>query len=138
MNAPHNIGAIARILLGEPNTRLSSKTELRFGTHGSVSVDLEKSTWFDHEAGEGGGPRQLITRETGRKGRQEIDDWLRDHGQEIEREHKKPRPNGKARLGKIAAVYPYVDEIGDTIRENVRFEPKDFRQRRPERRDDPP
>jgi hypothetical protein len=40
---------IARTLLGEPNQRLSSKTELRFGARGSMSIDLCKGTWFDHE-----------------------------------------------------------------------------------------
>jgi hypothetical protein len=139
MNARYDIGAIARILLGEPT--FVSKKELRWGSRGSLSIDLEKSTWYDHEIGEGGGPPQLITRETGRRGRKEIDDWLRDHGQEIERERRKPRPNGKGRapLGEIVAAYPYVDENGGTVRENVRYEnPKDFRQRRPARRDDPP
>jgi hypothetical protein len=137
MNASHDIGAIARILLGEPNARLSSKTEWRYGTHGSLSIDLEKCTWFDHEAGEGGGTHALITRETGLTGKACFD-WEREHGIEIDREGKKPRPNGKAPLGKIAAIYPYVDENCATVRENVRFEPKDFRQRRPARHDDPP
>ena len=41
---------VARELLGEPNQRLSSKRELRFGTHGSMSVDLEKGVWQDHGA----------------------------------------------------------------------------------------
>jgi hypothetical protein len=31
---------------------------------------------------------------------------------------------------KITAVYPYTDESGELLYENVRFEPKDFRQRR--------
>lgn len=31
---------------------------------------------------------------------------------------------------KIVAVYPYADESGELLYENVRFEPKDFRQRR--------
>jgi len=54
------IGPVARDLLGEPNERLSSKTELRFGTNGSMAVDLGKGTWFDHEAGEGGGVLDLL------------------------------------------------------------------------------
>jgi hypothetical protein len=137
MNAPHDIGAIARILLGEPNAGMSSKHELRFGTRGSVSVDLRKGVWFDHERGIGGGDLDLIEDVTGLKGKERID-WKRDHGIEIEGERRKPRPNGKAPLGKIVAVYPYVDENGATVRENVRFEPKAFRQRRPARPDDPP
>ena len=56
---------VARKLLGEPNRGLSTKTELRFGTNGSLSVNLEKGTWFSHEDGEGGGVLDLIARETG-------------------------------------------------------------------------
>lgn len=40
--------------------------------------------------------------------------------------------NGRAaysQKGQITAVYPYKDEIGNLLYENVRFEPKDFRQR---------
>jgi hypothetical protein len=33
---------------------------------------------------------------------------------------------------KIAAVYDYVDEAGEILYQNVRFEPKNFRQRRPD------
>lgn len=36
------IGPVARYLLGEPNTAMSKPTELRFGAHGSLSVDLER------------------------------------------------------------------------------------------------
>ena len=42
---------------GQPNERLSNKSELRFGNKGSVSVELtgEKAgSYFDHEKGEGG------------------------------------------------------------------------------------
>ena len=34
------IGPVARHLLGEPNKALSSKTQLRFGSRGSVSVEI--------------------------------------------------------------------------------------------------
>ena len=35
-----DIGEVARRLLGEPNERLSTNTELRFGSRGAISVDL--------------------------------------------------------------------------------------------------
>lgn len=54
------IRAAATELLGGPSTRLSTKTVLRFGKKGSVAVDLEKGTWFDHEAGRGGGTIDLV------------------------------------------------------------------------------
>ena len=52
-----------KILRGEPNRAISSAREWRYGTHGSLSVDLEKGTWFDHELNEGGGCIDLILQE---------------------------------------------------------------------------
>jgi hypothetical protein len=49
------IEPVARELLGEPNGKLSNGKELRFGTRGSMSVDLEKGVWFDNETKQGGG-----------------------------------------------------------------------------------
>ena len=49
------IEPVARRLLGEPNARFSNAREFRFGTHGSMSIDLKKGTWFDHENSIGGG-----------------------------------------------------------------------------------
>jgi hypothetical protein len=37
--------------------------------------------------------------------------------------------NGNQSKGKIVAVYNYTDESGELLYQNVRFEPKDFRQR---------
>ena len=54
------MGPVARELLGEPNRAMSSAKELRFGKRGSISVDLEKGTWFDHETQEGGGVLDMI------------------------------------------------------------------------------
>ncbi len=42
---------------GEPNLKLSTGTELRFGSHGSKAVALhgdKRGSWYDHEAQEGG------------------------------------------------------------------------------------
>ena len=54
-----NVKEIAIRLLGEPNKKLSSNGELRFGSHGSMSVDLE-GKWYDHEEMTGGGMVSLI------------------------------------------------------------------------------
>lgn len=43
----------AKILWGEPTAQ--SATELRYGKNGSKAVSLDKLTWYDHEANEGGG-----------------------------------------------------------------------------------
>ena len=70
---------VALKLHGEPNKALSRAGELRFGTRGSLSVDLKRGVWFDHEEGAGGGVLDLIERETGLKGSHRLD-WLRDKG----------------------------------------------------------
>jgi hypothetical protein len=45
---------------GEPNERLTTAKQIRYGAHGSKSVDLEKETWYDHEMDKGGGLADLI------------------------------------------------------------------------------
>ena len=52
---------VAREMLGEPTT--NTQTELRFGRRGSLSVQLGKGVWFDHETSEGGGVIELVKRE---------------------------------------------------------------------------
>jgi hypothetical protein len=59
------IAQVAKALLGPPNPHLSRKTELRYGTGGSLSVDITKNVWHDHEANKGGGVLDLINRELG-------------------------------------------------------------------------
>ena len=54
---------VAEALLGEPNRRLSRRTEYRYGQRGSLRVDLQRGTWNDFEAGEGGGVLDLVKRE---------------------------------------------------------------------------
>lgn len=73
------IGPIARELLGEPNKHLSTQKEIRFGRKGSLSVDLPKARWFDHEGGEGGGVLDLICREIGGDAKAAWQ-WLADRG----------------------------------------------------------
>ena len=49
--------AAARHFKGEPNTRLSSRGELRWGSRGSFKLTVQgkdAGTWYDWEAGEGG------------------------------------------------------------------------------------
>lgn len=74
----HCAEAVARTLLGEPNHRLSSKTELRFGNRGSLAVDLKKGTWFNHETNEGGGVRELVGSELRTDDEAAITQWLQE------------------------------------------------------------
>ena len=43
----------------------------------------------------------------------------------------KPKPKPNAQQGKVVAVYDYVDAEGDVLYQKVRYEPKNFSQRRP-------
>ena len=70
-------GDVARALLGEPSS--ATGRELRFGRRGSLSVDLRDGVWHDHEAGEGGGVLDLVTRER-RCSTGEALEWLRGAG----------------------------------------------------------
>lgn len=151
------MGRVARDLLGRPNQALSSKHEWRFGTHGSLSVDLRKGTYHDHEANVGGGVLDLIVRELGGS-RSDAAEWLRDRGLDIpergdgHRSHtgghtRQAAPEGKddavteerqpapsIDLGRPTKTYDYIDETGTLLFQVCRYEvdgSKTFRQRRP-------
>jgi hypothetical protein len=134
------IEPLARQFFGEPNRARSSKTELRFGSHGSLSVDLDKGTWYDHEAQEGGGVVDLVRRQKGFHSDGECLQWLESDGY-ISDNRARPRGNGQYKLkpqhqqqplGQEVAHYDYLDESGHLLFQVVRFEPKDFRQRVPD------
>jgi hypothetical protein len=105
-------------LWGAQNMSRSSRKEARFGAQGSKSIDLEKGVWFDHEIGSGpgsgGGYRDL---------------YRLVHGQFPENGVKTSSGGGK--LGLPVAWYDYKDAGGTLLFQVVRFDPKDFRQRRP-------
>ena len=54
---------IAEVVWGKPSRQTSD--ELRYGSHGSKSVDRKNKVWFDHETGEGGGVIKLIQQQVG-------------------------------------------------------------------------
>ena len=131
---PELIGPIARELLGEPNRAMSSKLELRFGSHGSLSVDLAKGTFFDHEQGQGGGVLDFITRELALTGAAR-ENWIGERFPDAIKPNGS-RSNGKSTTSRQVATYDYVDEAGNLLFQQVRFEPKTFRQRRRDERGD--
>lgn len=153
---------VARYLLGEPNARLSKPDELRFGAHGSVAVDLATGTFYDHEANEGGGVLDLVRlKSDSTKTRTDAAKWLEragflngvkksnGHDQnlkttnqqktphsclELEPSHKvmKSWPSEQQPIQTVVATYDYCDEGGALVFQVLRYEPKTFRQRRPE------
>jgi putative DNA primase/helicase len=120
-----HISDIARRLLGPPNDRLSTRHQLRFGTNGSVCVEIDgpkRGSWFDHENSCGGGPWDLL-RLKGNLVNGAATDWLaKEIGVQV---------GGRGGLN-IVATYDYRDEQGNLLFQQCRLEPKSFRQRRPD------
>jgi hypothetical protein len=120
--APRYSEVIARVAThywGAPNSSLSRSTELRFGSHGSKSVDLDKATWFDHEANLGGGVADLVKRE---EPGASVVDRLEEFGLP-----KNEKPFRRE------TVWDYVDEAGEIRYQVVRIDDvagKTYRQRR--------
>jgi 5S rRNA maturation endonuclease (ribonuclease M5) len=117
--------AVAKALFGEPNERQSTKDELRFGTHGSLRVSIageHRGTWTNHESGESGGVLDLIVHKQGGDHKSAAA-WLRENIEGVAAAND---------AGRIVEVYRYEDWAGVLVHEVVRYEPKSFRQRRPD------
>jgi Family of unknown function (DUF5906) len=130
---------VALRLWGEPSQRTDQ--QLRWGNHGSRSLDRRKGCWFDHEAGQGGSTIELLQRECGLDFTGAVH-WLRREGYVGGWGSGHTKTNGhaatnghdraKATPRKLVETYDYTDEHGDLRFQVCRFEPKDFRQRRPD------
>jgi putative DNA primase/helicase len=123
------IEPVAMRLFGDKhNARLSKGAELRFGTHGSVSVNSKTGEWYDHEENIGGGVLDLVMRERD-CAKPEAMEWLRSEGF-IPRSN---GANGKHSNGarKVIAHYDYTDENGAVLYRVIRYAPKAFSQCRP-------
>src|SRR6516225_11391471 len=112
---PSLMEPVALHLLGEPNRKLSSSKELRWGNHGSMSVNLEKGAFCDHENDKKGGVLDLIIYMTaGCNSRGDAVQWLRDNGfLEPQRPQRRaPRSSSRSAsapsLKTVAATYDYV------------------------------
>ena len=122
------IDEIARRLLGEPNRPMSSRTQLRFGRHGSLAVEIagaKRGQWYDHEAGRGGDLVELV------RHRLSLD---RDGALAWIAETLGIASPAVRRVAarRIVATYDYRDENGALLFQVVRYAPKTFRQRRPD------
>jgi hypothetical protein len=129
--APH-IGLVARAVWGEPNARLSTRHDMRFGTNGSKSVDLRKGVWRDHETDEGGGVLDLLRITKGLTTAGAFR-FLEELGVQMPRRDE-PQPSVEYNRGKIVATYDYHDANGEVLFQVCRLDPKDFRQRKPDGR----
>jgi putative DNA primase/helicase len=149
MNVAHKIdfaplmSQVATLLLGEPNMKISKfPHDVRFGTNGSLAIDLEQGIFYDHEAKIGGGVVDLVMRKTDRSYNEAVA-WLRHRGLLSPQPASNapatspPTPRSVSSISRrIIETYPYRDRDGALLFEVVRYEPKDFRQRRPGLNDD--
>jgi hypothetical protein len=118
--------AVAADIFGEPNAEMSRPPEdVRFGNHGSVSVNCVTGQWYDFENERGGGIKELILVY------KEIDD--RDaaiaYAEECQQNFEnggRPRLNGNPpesshQRQELEATYSYQDDSGQVAFEVVRF-----------------
>lgn len=158
----HHARAVAIELLGEPNAQLSGQHELRFGKHGSVSVDLERGMFFDHTEKHGGGVLWAIQQWAGAKveGGGAVQ-WMRERGYDVEDDRPAPPPRQQAASsssridpagnwlppavpdgGRLTKTYDYRDAAGALLYQVCRYDwtdpdspkghSKTFLQRRPD------
>jgi hypothetical protein len=121
--------AVALALLGEPNRHLSKGADLRFGSNGSMSVNLKKGRFYSLEAKKGCGVLDLIKLVKGLDAPAAIN-WMRSKGlPSRDRRHssvngahyscevtKKVEPKKE-----IEAIYEYTDEEGRLLFQSVRY-----------------
>ncbi len=113
--------AVARALLGEPVEHLSTAGEWRYGRRGSLSVDIERGLWRDHEAGTGGGVIALIQRQRGGDMAAALR-WLGDGPEKLaalKKRHARPasRPRGiddRQRTDAALAIWQGAEPPGGT------------------------
>lgn len=96
------MGDVAVALLGEPSKKERGGMTLRYGTHGSLKIEVDQGVWHDKEANEGGGVLDLVARER-RCDRRGAHQWLQDEGYLANPE---PEPS---------KFYDYRDEQGRTL-----------------------
>lgn len=135
---------VAKLLLGEPNKELTTKAELRFGTNGSLSVDVKKAVWRDHEESIGGGVLELIRAYKGISGAEAMQ-WLEKNGfiEPLDRRDGQPKKQDDISIPggfpdfmnpKPIAWFDYHDDKGNLAYQVLKF-PKDaprrYQQRRP-------
>jgi len=125
---PGIIKTVAEMLIGQPNQQLSTEAVIRYGTNGSLSIKVQENTFFDHEQKAGGGVLDLILSKDEATTKAEAFNWLKDRGiapNDTDHKPEKVKP-------KIVATYDYQDETGALLFQVARYEPKTFKQRKPD------
>lgn len=119
---PPHMADVARRLLGDPNRAHSTRTDWRYGRHGSLSVDIRKGVWRDHETGDGGGVLDLIRHHTGLTGRDALD-WLGLPPDDTDHTPRRaPKPERRSDPEREAETRQRIERAGDIWRAAVSIE----------------
>lgn len=120
---------IAKHYWGEPNKKLSKKGLLRWGNAGSKELDIQRGVYFDFEENHGGGVVDIVRR----YGRQTITGSV---AETLQRDFgiTKQTADAMQPAKYIEKIYEYYDSDGDLRYQVLRYQPKSFRQRRPDGR----
>ncbi len=96
---------VALRLLGEPNTRMSKGSRLRYGANGSMEVETAEGWFDDHEENVRGGVLDLIKHKRGCDSHGALT-WLEEQGLKERKENGAPAK---------PIFYDYCDEHGETL-----------------------
>ncbi len=77
---PGIILAAARLLLIDKKEYSPNSDNVRFGKNGSLSIKLSENTYFDNEAGVGGGLLDFVMNYGGASNKNDAANWLKNHG----------------------------------------------------------
>ncbi|MDA8853667.1 AAA family ATPase [Amylibacter sp.] len=119
MSLDCTIKQIIEILGLIPTTR--KKNELRFGSKGSLSVNLNENIWFDHETQESGGMLDFIVYQGKANDRSSAIRWLEENNL------KGPIKMTNVRK-KVIRHHTYRDENGSPLKQAVKYEDGSWKQ----------
>jgi len=112
------IADLAQTLLGDPNPGHSTKCQLRYGTKGSVAIEIagpRAGQWHDFEAGIGGAGLELICHHLGLDEKAAWD-WARNWLGDIPHRPTKPSapaPDNKDRKAIVAGIIARSEGPGE-------------------------
>ena len=115
------IADVATVLRGEPNAKLSTQENLRFGAKGSLSIDTSRGVFHDHETGKGGGCLDLVCHLGEAADKRQAADWLKREGFLTDNAPKQP-PAADSKRGKPSSVWTYTNRTGKPVLAVYRFE----------------
>lgn len=125
-------GIVFKRQAGKLVTNRCASTEHKVG-HLCVGVEIEKQVWYCADCEEGGSVIDFVMKADGLDAKGAMEKLGGGNGAEISSRPATASParNSESK-GKIVKLYDYTDETGALLYQVCRFEPKDFRQRRPD------